>query len=81
MRAGYTDFVRVVLNDRARLGHGVLFRVYRPNSDVSFHATGHQITRIRAERNARDVFVIPAQLSTYGPVYKNRFDCGTEDYI
>lgn len=61
VRAGYADFVRVVLNDRARLGHDGLFRVHRPNSEVTFHTTGHQVTRVRAERNARDVFVIAAQ--------------------
>lgn len=64
VRAGYSDFVRVVPDDRARLGHDVLFRVHRPNSEVSFHAAGHEITRVRAERNARDVFVVPGQLPT-----------------
>jgi len=72
VRAGYSDFVRVVLNDRTRLGHDVFCRVHRPNSEVSFHAAGHQITRIRTERNARNVFVVPAQLPTYDG--KRRFE-------
>lgn len=66
MRARYSDFVCVVLHERARLGHDAFGRVHRPNPEMAFHATGHQVTSVRAERHASDVLAVAVEFAAGG---------------
>lgn len=64
MRTGYANFVCIVFNYYTCFGYNTFLRMHWPNPDMPFHATGHQITRIRTERNASNIFVVSGQLPT-----------------
>lgn len=63
MSAGYANFVCIVLHDQTRLRHDVFRGMYRPNPEVPFYASGHEVTRVRTERHTGDVLVVSAEFS------------------